>query len=117
MLTKPVPLNEMIKLGKLIPPSREIVAIELRSFDVESQTWLDPIEVRLSLSKQKFAGGGCRDAFMATGLTGLSGKMVLQKYRKEIQENIANLFTSVEKHTRTAAPMQSFGRHYQQTTR
>ena len=78
---------------------------------MESQTWLDPIEVRLSLSKQKFASGACRDAFMATGLTCLSGKMVLQKYCKERQENIANLFTSVEEHTRKTAQMHSFARH------
>ena len=32
---------------------------------------------------------------------------LLQKYRKERQENIANLFTSVEEHTRKAAQMHS----------
>eukprot|EP00112_Aurelia_sp_Birch-Aquarium-sp1_P020862 Seg5477.1 transcript_id=Seg5477.1/GoldUCD/mRNA.D3Y31 product="hypothetical protein" protein_id=Seg5477.1/GoldUCD/D3Y31 len=79
-LAKSVPLSEMIKIGKLIPPSREIVCLMLESFDVETQTWCDPVESKISLSKEKFASGGCRDAFHATGLSGVAGKLVLKRY-------------------------------------
>ena len=90
----------MIKIGKLIPPSREIASLMLESFDFETQTWCDPIESKISLSKEKFASGGCREAFHNTGLSGLTGKYVWKKYRKERLEAIEEMFSSVDSHTR-----------------
>eukprot|EP00112_Aurelia_sp_Birch-Aquarium-sp1_P013101 Seg2769.3 transcript_id=Seg2769.3/GoldUCD/mRNA.D3Y31 product="Transient receptor potential cation channel subfamily M member 6" protein_id=Seg2769.3/GoldUCD/D3Y31 len=102
----------MIKIGKLIPPSREIVCLMLESFDVETQTWCDPVESKISLSKEKFASGGCRDAFHATGLSGVAGKLVLKRYRKERVADITALFSSVDSHTRKVVQMHSLARHF-----
>ena len=51
-----VPLSAMINMGKLIPPkpSKDLVTLQLEEFSIESKMWLDPFEVRLAVSKDKF---------------------------------------------------------------
>ena len=76
-----VPLSAMMNLGKFIPPkpTKGLVTLQLEYFSVEAKNWLDPFDVRLSLSNEKLASGGFRDAFECTALSGLNGKFVLKK--------------------------------------
>ena len=52
-----VPLSAMLKIGKLIQPKVESVTLELKQFDLKAREWLAPFDVKLSLSKEKFASG------------------------------------------------------------
>ena len=81
-----IPLSDMLKLGKLILPSKdkETVTVELEEFSMERKTWLQPFEVRLTVNKKPFASGAFRKTFEAVPLSGLpKGKYVLKKYREE----------------------------------
>jgi hypothetical protein len=63
----------------LIPPKKTVVTY-LESFDVESSSWKDTVEAVMSIDVDKFASGGCCDAFLATGLKGLVRKFVVKRY-------------------------------------
>ena len=101
-----VPLSAMINMGKLIPPkpSKDLVTLQLEEFSIESKKWLDPFEVCLAVSKEKFPSGGFRDAYGCTALSGMKGRYVLKKYQDKI-ENIVRLFGSVEIHARKIVQM------------
>ena len=77
-----VPLGAMLKVGKLIQPSVDIVSVQLEEFDLGRKSWRLPFEAKLSLSKQKFASGLFRDAYLATALSTelIPGKYVLKKF-------------------------------------
>ena len=109
-----VPLSAMINLGKLIPPkpSKDLVTLHVEEFSIEEKTWLDPFEVRLAISKEKFASGGFRNAYDCTALSGLKGRYVLKKYQEDKVENIVELFGSLEIHTRKIVQMHSLARHF-----
>ena len=79
-----VPLSAMINLSKLIPPkpSKDLITL------VESKKWLDPFEVRLAISKEKFASGGFRNAYDCTASSRLKGRCVLKKYQDGKVEDI-----------------------------
>ena len=113
-LVKSISISEMIKLGKLVPPkqSKELVTLQVESFDTEKGQWSDAFDVRLSLDKDKFATGGCRDAFKCTGINGLEGKLVLKRYRADKVQDIISLFGSVESHTRKVVQMHSLARYF-----
>jgi hypothetical protein len=44
----------MLKMGKIIPPSKEMVTICLEEFSVEQKAWLDHFEARLSEKESMF---------------------------------------------------------------
>ena len=113
-LVKSISISEMIKLGKLVPPkqSKELVTLQVESFDTEKGQWSDAFDVRLSLDKDKFATGGCRDAFKCTGINGLEGKLVLKRYREDKVQDIISLFGSVESHTRKVVQMHALARYF-----
>lgn len=87
---------------EIIRPSKEIFTVSLEEFSVDERAWLDPFETRLSVTKEKFASGGFRDAFEVTALSGLKGKYVLKRYRPDQVSTIEDLFGSLEVHTRKA---------------
>ena len=111
-----VPLSAMLKLGKIIQPTEEIVTLYIEEFKIRDKTWAQPFEVTLSISKQKFASGGCRDAYIATPISGLQpGKYVLKKIREEKVGEIKQLFKSIEEHTRKAVQMNALVRNFAKT--
>lgn len=57
-----VPLSAMLKVGKLIQPTVDIVSVQLEEFDLGEKSWPNPFKAWLSLSKEKFAHGLFRDA-------------------------------------------------------
>ena len=95
-----VPLSQLIKIGKLIPPKKGIATLQLEEFAVESKSWKDKVEAVLSINVDKFASGGCRDAFLATGLKGLVGQFVVKRYRPDRVEELLEYFHSLDAHTR-----------------
>ena len=103
-----VPLSQLIKIGTLIPPRNNIVTVEVESFDVSHRCSQDPFTAQLSVSIEKFASGGTRDAYLATGIAGLEGK----RYRSDCIEDIERLFNSTEDHTRKTVQMHSLARHF-----
>ena len=99
-----VPLSAMLKVGKLIQPTVDVVSVQLEEFDLSEKSWRQPFEARLSLSKETFASGTFRDAYHATSLSALSpGKYVLKKFKEEQAVDMERLFTSMESHTRKMA--------------
>ena len=109
-----VPLSEMIKLGKLVPPKCEhdIVFMEVEAFDAENACWSDPMEVKLQLANKKFSIGGIRDADRCTGKSNLVGNLVLKRYRPERISDLTNLFSSLESHTRKVVQMHSLACYF-----
>eukprot|EP00794_Sanderia_malayensis_P013717 gene13717-15147_t len=105
VFAKTVPLSQLINLGKLIPPNNKIVAIELEAFNVNLKSWQDPFGVQLSVSLEKFASGGSRDAYLAKGIKGIEGRFVVKRYRPDCIEEIERLFKSTEDHTRKTVQM------------
>jgi len=76
-----VPLSAMLKVGKLIQPTVDIVSVQLEEFDLGEKSWRNPFEARLSLSKEKFTSGSFRDAYLSTAFSELApGKCVLKKF-------------------------------------
>lgn len=67
-----VPLSAMLKVGKLIQPTVDIVSVQLEEFDLGEKSWRNPFEARLSLSKENFASGSFRDAYLSTALSELA---------------------------------------------
>ena len=119
MMPASVPLSAMINMGKLIPPipSKDLVRVEVEEFSIENKKWLDPFEVQLSVSKEKFATGGFRDAHDCTALSGLKGRFVLKKYHEDKVDNIIQLFGSLEIHTRKVVQMHTLARHFSKMLR
>ena len=108
-----VSLNAMLKLGKLIQPSTEIVSIELEEFDIHQKQWRPPFEARFPVAKEKFASGSFRDVALVTVISGhQSEKYVVKKFKSDQVEDIKNLFTSVEVHTRKVVQMNSLTRNF-----
>ena len=60
-----VPLSAMLQIGKLIQPKVDAVTLQLEQFHLKAREWLPPFEVKVSLSKEKFASGALRDAYEA----------------------------------------------------
>jgi hypothetical protein len=111
-----VRLSAMLKLGKIIQPTEEIVTVQLEEFKINERAWAQPFEATLSLSKEKFASGGIRNAYIATPLSGLSpGKYVLKKVKEEKVDEIEKLFKSIEEHTRKAVQMNALVRNFTMT--
>ena len=67
-----------------------------------------------TVSVDKFASGGFRDAFVANGMKGVSGKMVLKRYKPERITELSHLFNSVDDHTRKVVQMYALARHFAQ---
>jgi hypothetical protein len=90
----------MLKLGKIILPTEEIVTLQLEEFKISEKAWGQPFQATLSLAKEKFSSGGVRDANIATPLSGLSpGKYVLKKVQEQKVNEIEKVFKSIEEHT------------------
>ena len=110
-----VPLSAMLKLGKLIQPKTKVVQVELEQFDLKKSEWVTPFEVKLSLTKEKFASGACRDAYEAMVISGsglLHGdKYVLKKFKGERVKEVEDLFNSIEDHTRKLVQMNALARN------
>ena len=100
-----VPLSQLIKIGKLIPPKKEIVTLQLEAFDVESRSWKDKVDAVLSIDVDSFASGGCCDAFSATGVKGLVGQFVVKRYRSDHVKELLEYFHSLDTHTRKVVQM------------
>ena len=111
-IAKSVPLSQMIELGKLIPPSREVVTVQMEEFDVQTRSWREPFEATISLDINKFATGGCRDAYKATAMKGLYGNLVVKRYRADQIEALNRLFASAESHTRKTVQMHVLAHHF-----
>ena len=94
VLARSVSLSQLIKLGTLIPPKNNVVTVEVEAFDVNRKCWQDPFAVQLSVSIEKFASGGSRDAHLAKGLKGLEGNFLVKRYRSNCIEDIERLFNS-----------------------
>ena len=93
----------MLKLGKIIQPTEEIVTVQLEGFKINEKAWAQPVEVALSLAKEKFASGGVRDAYIATPLSGLSPeKYILKTVQEQKVDEIEKLFKSIEERARKA---------------
>lgn len=107
-----LPLSEMLKLGRLIKPSKDVVTLQLEEFSLEKKAWQDPFDVKLSLNKESFANGAFRNAYEATGISGLKGRFVLKKYRPDQMKPITDLFGSLQIHTRKSVQMNSLARNF-----
>ncbi len=114
MIPASVPLSQLIMMGKLIPPKKNVVTLQLEQFNVTSKSWENPVSAVLSVSVEKFASGGCRDAFVANGMKGVSGKMVLKRYKLERIDELSHLFNSLDEHTRKVVQMHALARHFAQ---
>lgn len=63
---KSVSLSQMLKLGKVINPETDVVTLRVEEFSIaEGMSWLEPIEVTMSVQRKPFADGAFRDAYMA----------------------------------------------------
>ena len=111
---KSVSVSAMLKMGKLIVPENEVVTLKVEEFSIEQgMTWLESIEVTMSVQCKPFAEGACRQAYMAKVLTGLSkGYYVLKKYKKDEVEGIASLFESIESHTRKSVQLNALAKNF-----
>ena len=77
-----VPLSAMLKVGKLIQPTVDIVSVQLEEFDLGEKSWHNPFEAQLSLSKEKLATG--RDAYLSTALSELvPGKYIRKTFKQD----------------------------------
>lgn len=81
----PVPLSVMLQIGKLIQPKVDAVTVELEQFDLKSREWLPPFDVKVSLSKEKFASGAFRDGLQP------GEKYVLKKFQEEQAKEVEKL--------------------------
>lgn len=110
-----VPLSAMLQIGKLIQPKVDAVTLQLEQFDLKAREWLPPFEVRVSLSKKKFASGAFRDAYEATVISGglqPGEKYVLKKFKEEQTKEVEKLLHSIEDHTRKMVQMNSLARNF-----
>lgn len=110
-----VPLSVMLQIGKLIQPKVDVVTVELEQLDLESREWLPPFEVKVSLSKEKFASGTFRDAYKATVMSGglqPGEKYFLKKFQEEQAKEVEKLFYSIENHARKMVQMNSLARNF-----
>ena len=83
-----VPLSAMLK-----QPTVDIVSVQLEEFDLGEKSWRNPFEARLSLSKEKFASGSFRDAYLSAALSELApGKYFLKKFKQDQVPEIERLF-------------------------
>ena len=74
--------------------------------------WLPPFEMKVSLSKDKFASGAFRDGYEAKVISGglePGEKYVLKKFKEEQTKEVERLFHSIEDHTRKMVQMNSLG--------
>lgn len=102
----------MLKVGKLIQPTVEIVSVLLEDFDQGERSWRRPFKARFSLLKEKFASGKFRDAYLATALYKLGpGKFGLKKFKEDQVQEIKKLFSSMEIHTRKVVQMNGLARN------
>lgn len=110
-----VPLSAMLQIGKLIQPKVDAVTLQLEQFDLKAREWLPPFEVKVSLSKEKFANGAFRDAYEATVISGglqPGEKYVVKKFKEEQTKEVERLFHSIEDHTRKMVQMNSLARNF-----
>ena len=101
-------------MGKLIPPKKNVVTLQLEQFNITSKCWDNPKPAVLSVSVEKFASSGCQNAFVANGMKGVSGKMVLRHYKPECVDDLSHLFNSLDDHTRKVVQMHALARHFAQ---
>ena len=111
---KSVSVSVMLKMGKLIVPENKVVTLKVEEFSIEQgMTWLESIEVAMSVQCKPFAEGAFREAYMAKVFTGLpKGDYVLKKYKKDEAEGIASLFDSIESHTRTSVQLNALAKNF-----
>ena len=93
-----VPLSQLIKIGKLIQPKKQIVTLQLQAFDVESRSLKDKLEAVFSIDVDKFANGGYPDAFLAIGVKRLAGKFVVKRSHRV--KELLEYFHTLDSHTR-----------------
>lgn len=106
----------MLKLGKLIQATSEVVKVEIEAFCLSTKAWEDPFEATLCLEKEKFSSGSFRDAYLCKALTSLEpGKYVLKKWKKDQIGEIEKYFKDIGDHTRKVVQMNSLARNFSQS--
>ena len=112
MIPKSVPLSQLIMITH--PSQKECCNIATGTVQCHLKCWENSLEAILSVSVEKFASGGCRDAFVANGMKGFSGKLVLKCYKPECINELTHLFNSLDDHTRKVVQMHALARHFAQ---
>lgn len=80
MIPASVSLSVILKLGKVITPKTDFVTLTLEEFSVKVMRCLEPLQVRLSLQKEKSARGTFCNAYEANALLEIQdGKYALKK--------------------------------------
>ena len=80
MIPASMSLSVILKLGKVITPKTDFVTLTLEEFSVKVMRWLEPLQVRLSLQKEKSARGNLLQCFWGKCTVGNSGwKVCLKK--------------------------------------
>ena len=49
-----VPLSQLIMMGKLIPPKKNVITLQLEQFSITSKSWENPVSAVLSVSVGKY---------------------------------------------------------------
>ena len=111
---KSVSVSSMLKMGKRINPETDTVTLRIEEFSIaDEMSWLEPVDITMSVQRNPFAEGAFRKAYMAKALTGLpKGDYVLKKYKEEEVEGITNLFGSIEAHTRKSVQLNALARNF-----
>ena len=80
MIPASMSLSVILKLGKVITPKTDFVTLTLEEFSVKVMRWQEPLQVRLSLQKEKSARGTFCNAYEANALLEIQdGKYALKK--------------------------------------
>ncbi|CAB4043121.1 Hypothetical predicted protein [Paramuricea clavata] len=81
---KSVSVSSMLKKGKLINPETDNVTLRIEEFSIaDEMSWLEPVNVNMSVQRKPFAEGAFRKAYMAKALYRSSQRdCVLKKYKK-----------------------------------
>ena len=80
MIPASMSLSVILKLGKVITPKTDFATLTLEEFSVKVMRWLEPLQVRLSLQKEKSARGTFCNAYEANALLEIQdGKYALKK--------------------------------------
>ena len=65
-------VSSMLKMGKLINPETDNVTLRIEEFSIaDGMSWLETVDVTMSIQRKPFAEGAFHKAYMAKALTGL----------------------------------------------
>jgi len=112
-----LPVSKYMKLGKLIIPTKKVTTITLEEFSVETQSWLQPFTISITIDKEAFARGGFCEVFKGFCAEKLYGDYVVKRFLSEVTDRIIQRFNSLEEHARKSVQMHSLARHMAQKKR